>query len=159
MVTWQLTVDSCDPARLVAFWAPVLGYVVTPPPAGFTTWNDWYRSVGVPDEDLDPVGDGADRIADPDGNGPPIWFQRVPEPKASKNRLHLDLYPARHLDAPRAERIAVVEARVAELVAAGASVLHRHPDDVESAHDTEGYFVVMHDPEGNEFCVSAQGGG
>ena len=40
MTTWQLTIDCDDPARMVEFWAPALGYAVQPPPEGFATMND-----------------------------------------------------------------------------------------------------------------------
>jgi len=52
------------------------GYELELPPAGFATWNDYWRDVGVPEAEL---GTGADRIIDPDGGGPRIWFQVVPE--------------------------------------------------------------------------------
>jgi len=76
----------------------------------------------------------------------------VPETKAATNRLHLDLYPAGRDNAlPLERRIEIVEAKVAELAGLGASVerrtRHDDPDDPV-------YFVVMNDPEGNEFCVS-----
>lgn len=149
MVTWQLTIDCADPARMVAFWGPALGYEPTPPPEGHATWNDWYRSVGVPEDELDPDGDGTDRLQDPAGEGPRIWFQAVPEAKHGKNRLHLDLYPTGpdRRSLPRERRREIVEARVAELEEAGASVLRRNDDH-------GGYAVTMSDPEGNEFCVS-----
>ncbi len=148
---WQLTIDCTDPARLVRFWAPALGYEVQPPPPGHATWNDWYLSVGVPPEELDLDGDGADRIFDPTGRGPTIWFQPVPEGKVVKNRFHLDLYPpgGPSRTQPWAERVPRVEARVAELIEAGASVHNRTADEAHNA-----YFVVMLDPEGNEFCLA-----
>jgi hypothetical protein len=147
MVTWQLTIDCADPARMVRFWGPALGYDVTPPPDGHATWNDWYLSVGVPADVLDLDGDGSDRLHDPAGEGPRIWFQAVPEPKTGKNRLHLDLFPTgRDRSLPVERRREIVEARVAELVAAGAGVLRRS--------DEHGHAVLMADPEGNEFCVA-----
>ena len=51
MTTWQLTIDSNDPARMARFWAPLLGYVPQPPPDGFDSWLAYYQSV-VPEEDL-----------------------------------------------------------------------------------------------------------
>ena len=154
MVTWQLTVDCSDPARLVRFWGPALGYAVTPPPAGHPTWNDYYLSVGVPAEELDLTDDGADRLHDPRGEGPAIWFQPVPEAKQVKNRLHLDLY----LDSGgrrSGELTAQIEERAAELVAAGATVVRRPTGDPHVGLPGH-YFVAMPDPEGNEFCVSAR---
>src|SRR6476646_4042116 len=148
---WQLTIDANDPARLVAFWAPVLGYEVQPPPVGHATWNAWYLSIGVPEDELDPTGDGADRIQDPTGRGPNIWFQAVPETKTGKNRLHLDvLATGGDRSLPLERRREVVEARVAELVAAGARVRTRFPE----ADGIDHYGVVMLDPEGNEFCAA-----
>jgi len=76
----------------------------------------------------------------------------VPETKAGKNRVHLDLYPTgRDNTLPLQRRIDIVEAKVDELVALGASVRDRTRGDDP---DDPVYFVVMHDPEGNEFCVS-----
>jgi hypothetical protein len=77
----------------------------------------------------------------------------VPETKTIKNRLHLDIYPSGGRGVPLEQRIPLVDARVAELVAAGATVQRRYPDDFDSP-DADGYFVVMSDPEGNEFCVA-----
>ncbi|MFC4784227.1 VOC family protein [Nocardioides sp. MAHUQ-72] len=154
MTTWQLTIDCTDPSVMVRFWGPALGYVVQPPPEGHATWNDWYRSVGVPEDELDPTGDGSDRICDPKGEGPTIWFQVVPERKTVKNRFHFDVYPSgRDRSIPLEQRRTAVEAAVAELIEAGASVLRRFPDDFDSTV-TDHYFVTMLDPEGNEFCVS-----
>ena len=155
MATWQLTIDCDNPTRMVQFWAPVLDYAVQPPPEGFATMNDYYRSLGVPDDELDLDGDGTDRIFDPSGTGPPIWFQPVPERKSVKNRLHIDVFPTgRDRTLTLDERRRIVEARVEELIGLGASVLRRFPDDFEGEDSVSSYFVVMLDPEGNEFCVA-----
>src|SRR3954447_1637273 len=99
MIGWQLTVDARNPRLLMKFWAPILGYEPTEP-------DDPY----------------VHRIVDPAGHGPPIWFQKVPEPKAGKNRLHIDVYPTgRDCALPIEERRRIVEARVEGLVGAGAS--------------------------------------
>ncbi|GIF51588.1 glyoxalase [Asanoa ferruginea] len=122
-------------------------YDPAPPPEGFASWHAWYRSVGVPEEELTGP-DGPDRIVDPAGVGPKFWFQQVPEPKTVKNRLHLDLAVSGGRAQPLAERRAVIEAEVHRLGAAGAHVFRIHDDP---AND---YFaVVLQDPEGNEFCV------
>jgi hypothetical protein len=143
MLFWQITIDASDPARLAHFWAHALGYQSAPPTEPVTTWSAHYR---------DRLGERAafiDRIFDPEGLRPPIWFQKVPEAKAGKNRIHLDLYPTGRDDAlPPGRRVGLVEIKVDDLVAIGASVVRRPPAD-----DPD-YFVVMHDPEGNEFCVS-----
>jgi hypothetical protein len=82
-------------------------------------------------------------ICHPQGPGPPLSFQKVPEPKTVKNRLHLDLDIADRSD-PITARMADVEAEVARLTALGATVVARVTD-----HDH--FHVTMHDREGNEF--------
>lgn len=67
-VRFQLVIDCADPDRLARFWAAALGYELAPVPDGFATWNDFYRHLGVPEEDL---ADGADRISDPQRGGQP----------------------------------------------------------------------------------------
>ena len=146
MVFWQLTIDANDPARLAQFWAEALGYRPVPPAEPATTWNAHYRAA------LGEESAFGDRLFDPDGLRPPIWFQEVPETKAGKNRLHLDLYPTSRDDAlPMDRRVEIVEERVAGLVGLGATVVERFR---EGEPDDPHYHVVMHDPEGNEFCVS-----
>jgi catechol 2,3-dioxygenase-like lactoylglutathione lyase family enzyme len=147
VTSWQITIDCSDPSRLVAFWAEVLGYEPQPPPEGFTSWNAWYLSVGVPEDELDLGGDGSDRICDPRGEGPNIWFQPVPEPKPGKNRLHFDIFVGGGRNVTIEERRRRVDARVSELVALGGSIR-------STGDENDHYFVVMHDPEGNEFCVA-----
>ena len=146
MVFWQLTIDANDPPLLARFWAQALSYQPVPPTEPATTWHALYRARLGEDAAFD------DRLFDPAGLRPPIWFQQVPEAKAGKNRLHLDLYPTgRDRALPMPRRIEIVEEKVAELTALGASVESRtrHDDPTDPV-----YFVVMHDPEGNEFCVS-----
>jgi len=146
MVFWQLTVDANDPAMLARFWAQALGYQPAPPAEPPTTWNAHYQARLGEDAAF------ADRLFDPAGVRPPIWFQQVPESKAGKNRLHLDLYPTgRDSALPAQRRIEIVEAKVAELSRLGASVQSRTREDDP---DDPIYYVVMHDPEGNEFCIS-----
>lgn len=108
-------IDTTDPARLAAFWQSALGWrrtyerdheVVLEPPAG----------------------------SPEDGVSPDLLFLRVPERKAGKNRLHLDLRPA-----DQAVEVARLEELGARRVAVGQG------DDVS--------WVVMGDPDGNEFCV------
>jgi hypothetical protein len=150
MVTWHLTIDANDPARLARFWAPLLGYVPEPPPAGFDSWLAWYQSA-VPEEELDgDPEDYIDRLVDPAGDGPKIWFQPVPEKKTVKTRFHFDIYVADR-SRPMEEIIATVDAKVAELVELGATIDHVNRVDTPTL---QRYGVVMHDPEGNEFCVA-----
>ncbi|GAB3676187.1 VOC family protein [Angustibacter aerolatus] len=146
---WQLTIDANDPARLTAFWGQALGWSGTPPEppqAPDTVWWAHYRGR------LDGAPAFADRLFDPEGLRPALWFQQVPEEKAGKNRLHLDLYPTGRDDAmPYERRAEVVEALVAELLDLGATRVGTVADDDPS--DLV-YFVTLRDPEGNEFCVS-----
>ena len=93
MVFWQLTFDANDPGRLAHFWAAALGYQRTPPAEPDTTWNAHYRGR------LGSAAEFENRLFDPDGRRPPILFQQVPEAKAGKNRVHVDLYPTGRDDA------------------------------------------------------------
>ena len=88
VVRFQLVIDCADPDRLARFWAAALHYEFEPAPDAFDSWDDHYRDLGVGEEDL---GIGEDSIVDPHGDGPRIWFQRVPDRKTVKNRLHLDI--------------------------------------------------------------------
>ena len=146
----QIVIDCHHPARLVEFWALALGYEPEPPPPGFDTWNDYWRHLKVPEEELDTERDSIDSIVDPAGVGPRIWFQIVPEGKSIKNRVHLDIAVSGGIrNVPRATRKERIDAKAAELVDAGASI--------ERVHDVEGsdhYAVTMRDPEGNEFCLN-----
>src|SRR3954447_14612511 len=138
MVFFQITVDCRDPARLAAFWARALGWQTVPPARPDTTWWAHYRRR---------LGDAPafdDRLFDPDGLRPPLWFQEVPEDKAGKNRLHLDLYASGRDDTlPLDRRIELVDTKVDELVGLGAGVQERfRSDDPGDPY----YFVVMRDP-------------
>ena len=138
----QVAFDANEPEKLARFWALALGYVPEPPPPGFDTWEDFGRSIGMPEEQF---GDQTSRI-DPEGLGPRLYFQRVPEAKTAKNRVHLDVRVAGP-DVRGTERQRLVDEHVKRLVEAGASVAWR-------ADDIRGKSVVMRDPEGNEFCVA-----
>ena len=127
-VSFQLVIDCTDPDRLAHFWAAALGYRMEPPPTGFATWDDYWRDVGLPEEDL---GIGEDCIIDPDGRGPRIWFQVVPETKTVKNRLHLDIHASGGRAVPTATRRQRVERRGE---AAGRS---RRRDDRRLGHSGE----------------------
>jgi Glyoxalase-like domain len=145
-VQYQLVIDCASPEPLAHFWAEALHYVLAPPPSGFDSWDDFFRSIGVPEDEL---GTGADRIEDPHGEGPQIWFQVVPEAKSIKNRIHIDIHASggrgSSLDARR-ER---VDAEAARLVSLGAT---RLPSLDEEGLDH--YAVNMADPEGNEFDIN-----
>jgi hypothetical protein len=145
-VPYQLVIDCTSPEPLAHFWAEALHYVIEPAPPGFDSWDDFYRSIGLPEDDL---GIGDDRIADPNGEGPSIWFQIVPEKKSIKNRIHIDVDASGGRDTPLELRRQRVEAEAERLVSLGATRLH--------AIDEEGldhYAVAMADPEGNEFDIN-----
>lgn len=139
----QLVFDTADPDRQAHFWAAALDYQLQPPPAGFDSWEAFLRAQGVPEERWNE----ASAIVDPDGAGPRIFFQRVPEGKTAKNRMHLDINASAGRGAPLEDRKRQVEAAVVRLKALGAT-------DERGAIEKDGeYWVRMNDPEGNEFCV------
>lgn len=145
---YQLTIDCHAPERLVEFWQPLLGYEVPPPPDGHARWRDWYLSLGVPAGEIE--GDGTDRLVPRPGRpGLAIWFQPVPEAKAGKNRLHLDLRVSPGRSVPRAERRRDVEAAVERVRAAGGTLVRMSEDD-----DADAVSALCADPEGNEFCLT-----
>lgn len=114
----DICVDCADPWTLAHWWADVLDYRVRPHSAeDLATLRE--HGIERPEDDpyiaLDSV----------DGSGPRFWFNRVPEPKSAKNRMHIDVY-----------------GDVDDLVAQGATVRARHKR-----------WTIMADPEGNEFCV------
>jgi hypothetical protein len=138
----QVTIDCADPDRLATFWATALGHKKQDPPEGFGSWQEFLTAQGVPEDQWN----SASAVVDSDGTGPRIFFQQVPEPKASKNRVHLDLNVGGGHTAPLEERRERVGAEVERLVAAGATKLGPFEQRGE-------YWVVMQDPEGNEFCL------
>ncbi len=110
-----LAVDTTDPDALAAFWAGLLG---------------WRRTYDSPDEVvLEPPAGSPE-----DGVSPDLIFLRVPEEKAGKNRLHLDLRPV-----DQAAEVRRAEALGAERVSVG--------------QGADATWVVLADPDGNEFCV------
>ena len=143
---FNLTFDAADPGRLAEFWALALGYRLEPPPDGFSTWEEALAAWNVPEDQWD----SASAIIDPNGVLPRIFFQKVPEPKSAKNRVNLDVrswrYTADGSRPPEAEVRAAIDAKVAELVAAGATV-------AGTVEQYDNAWTVLHDPEGNEFCV------
>jgi hypothetical protein len=139
----QVTFDCADPAGLAAFWAEVLGYQVQPPPDGFDSWEAALESFGVPRDQWN----SRSAILPVDDDGPRVFFQRVPEGKTVKNRVHLDVRAAPGLTGD--ERMETLEAECARLEALGASRAYR----VEPNPPMEFGFITMHDPEGNEFCL------
>ncbi|GHJ55418.1 VOC family protein [Micromonospora chersina] len=141
--TVQITFDCADPAALAAFWATTLGYRLQDPPGGFESWEQALDAMGVPPERRN----DASAVVDPAGTGPRLFFQRVPEGKQVKNRVHLDVRAAPGLSGDA--RMAALEAEAERLVAHGATRLQRH----EPAPPLGAGHLIMADPEGNEFCL------
>jgi len=136
----QVTFDCAEPERVARFWCEVLGYVVPPPPGGFATWDDFNRALPAEHQG------SAFACIDPSGVGPRLFFQRVPEGKVVKNRMHLDVRVGTGLVGE--ERLAALEAECARLVALGAVRVRLLPADGDNES-----CLVMQDIEGNEFCL------
>jgi hypothetical protein len=127
----QVVFDCADPGAQAAFWAEALHYSIEAPPEGDVghARNDWAAA------------------DDPEGVGPRLYFQRVPEGKTAKNRVHLDLGVGSAPGLSLEERKIRILAEVDRLKALGAS-------DRRGAIEQDGeYWVRMNDPEGSEFCV------
>ena len=137
---FQVTFDCAEPERVARFWCDVLGYVVPPPPSGFGSWDEYSRSLPTADQGA------AFACIDPSGVGPRLYFQRVPEGKAVKNRLHLDVRVGTGLVGE--ERLAALQAERDRLVALGAVEVR-----VLLADGVNESCIVMRDVEGNEFCL------
>ena len=120
----EINVDCADPARLAEFWCAALGYVVA----------------DATDELVEIGPGGREDVAlleevRREPVAPSLFFAAVPEGKSVKNRLHLDLSP---IDGTQADEVARLEGLGATRVDVGQG---------------EVSWVVMADPEGNEFCV------
>ncbi|MEJ3744469.1 VOC family protein [Actinomycetes bacterium KLBMP 9797] len=137
---FQVTQDSTNPHPLADWWAETLGWEVEPSDEAFIR-----RMIaqGYATDDDTTVHNGGlvwkagAAITHPDGRGPRVLFQLVPDAKTVKNRMHLDVRVGDD----------EVEAVVEKLTARGARFLHRGQQGPLA-------WVTMADPEGNEFCVS-----
>jgi len=116
--TIGLVLDCTNPEGLSTFWSAALGYTIVGKAGSYVM------------------------LVDPDGVKPKLLLQAVPEPKAAKNRMHLDIDTSN------------VEGEVERLEALGAKCLEA---EARSEHGTN--WVIMADPEGNEFCVCDGGAG
>jgi hypothetical protein len=147
---FQVVIDCADPERLARFWVQALGYAEEPPPPGFDSWEAALTEWKVPKADWNMMAAAVPPDFDPStgtGPRPRLLFIRVPEGKAVKNRLHLDIRMGDR-STPHDERWAKAVARAAELEKLGATKLR------EMDEGAQGRWVVMQDPEGNEFCVT-----
>jgi hypothetical protein len=141
--TLQITFDCADPHGLAGFWNEALGYRYDSPPPGFATWEEALEHFGVPEDQRN----NASASVDPDGHGPRLFFQKVPEGKTAKNRQHLDVRAAPGLEGE--ERMAALESECKRLVTLGGSRVQRFEPEPPMSHG----FIVMEDPEGNVFCL------
>jgi len=147
----QVTFDAHDPRALSTFWREVLGYAHPGPPGvdlpegadALAAWDAFLERLGVPESQRNT----RSAIEDPQGKGPRLFFQQVPEDKVAKNRVHLDVRAAPGLQGE--ERMAALEAECARLVALGATRVRRE----EPAPPMSAGHLVLTDPEGNEFCL------
>jgi hypothetical protein len=138
----QVVIDCADPQNLSRFWAEALGYILQPPPQGFASWEEFLTARNVPEDQWN----SRSAVVDLEGNEPRFFFQRVPEHKTVKNRVHVDLNIGGPPDAPPDERRRRIRAEVQRLQGIGATIF-REMDEMGE------HWVVMQDPEGNEFCV------
>jgi predicted enzyme related to lactoylglutathione lyase len=118
MTDFGLVLDCADPATLADFWAAALGYVTLGAAGSYVL------------------------LVAADGNRPKLLLQRVPEAKAVKNRMHLDIVTPD------------IRGEAVRLEALGA---RRVSTEMMSEHGST--WVLMEDPEGNEFCVCDGGAG
>ncbi|MGH2821196.1 MAG: VOC family protein [Actinomycetota bacterium] len=139
---FQVTFDCSDPAALSRFWATALGYRLQDPPQGYDSWEQWLAAMGIPEDRWNSAG----AVVDPEGKAPRLFFQQVPEPKTVKNRVHLDVNVGGEPGTPVEERRVRVDAEAERLLEAGATTVGPREEHGE-------YWVVMQDPEGNEFCL------
>jgi hypothetical protein len=140
MRQFQVTFDCAEPERVARFWCEVLGYVVPPPPEGFASWDEFNGSLPAEQRGA------AFACVDPSGVGSRLFFQRVPEGKVVKNRVHLDVRVGTGLVG--GARLAALESECARLQAIGAIRVRLLPADDENES-----CIVMQDIEGNEFCL------
>lgn len=125
-VSVQVTMDCGDPRRMAAFWSKALGYVIE--------FDDPANAWGA--------------VVDPGAKGPRLVFQQVPEPKAGKNRAHLDLRVGQPKLADELTRLTNLGARVLRSLA----VVDPYAEAVQDIPVRRHRFIMV-DPEGNEFCL------
>lgn len=137
--TLQIVVDAEDPHALAEFWAEALHYDVEDHTGVVTHLVESGRL--DPDDTIEVDGRLAFRdvtaCSDPEGARPRLFFQRVPEPKTAKNRMHLDLQVGEDRAPAEVERLAGLGARL-----------------LWTTSDRGPTTTTMADPEGNEFCVT-----
>lgn len=136
--TVQLVFACNDPAAMVEFWAPALGYIAQPPPEGFASWDEFADSVGIPPDRRNDIA----AVVDPSGEGPRVLFERWEGGQPNK-RFHLDINSVGGAE----DREVGLAAERERLEGLGATYLRTASG---MAGET---WIEMHDPEGNWFCV------
>jgi hypothetical protein len=137
--TVQVAFDAADPHALARFWAQALRYEVEDHSqfvAGLVAAGRLAAEETLEVDGRTQFRDVATCI-DPAGTGPRLFFQRVPEPKTAKNRMHLDLQVGPEAASGEVERLTLLGAEVAWVT-----------------EDRGPRTTTMRDPEGNEFCIS-----
>ncbi len=137
----QVVFDCAFPQQLAKFWRLAMNYVEQPPPAGHDSWDAFADEMGIAVSERFKFG----AAVDPAGRGPRLLFLWVPEEKAVKNRVHLDVSVGT-LPHGSDERKAAVREHARRLVAAGATLIGERNDNIS-------WWIVLTDPEGNEFCL------
>jgi hypothetical protein len=138
----QIVFDCHDPLGLSKFYAEALHYKLQDPPEGYKSWEEALKAWNVPEEEWN----SSSAIVDPEGKGPRIYFQKMDTPKLGKNRVHIDVNASEGSQASIQERKRQVRAEVERLLKLGAKEQREWEEQGE-------HWVVMLDPEGNEFCV------
>lgn len=138
----QVVFACQDPERLSRFWAEALGYIIQPPPPGFTTWDEFADAMGIPPERRGDFG----AAVDPEGVGPRIFFERW-DGGPPTQRVHLDINSVGGKDLTDEETRRRLGDERRRLEALGAT-FHR-----EATGAAGEIWIEMHDPEGNWFCV------
>jgi len=142
-IEFQVTFDAHHPPSLAEFWALALQYIVQPPPPGFDSWEAFLEELEIPEERWEE----RSAVVDPQGEGPRVFFQRVPEGKTAKNRVHLDVSISGGPGTDEPTRRSRIEQHAVLLAGAGATEIDRKEEFGE-------FWIVMQDPEGNEFCIT-----
>ncbi len=138
----QIVYDCSDPDSLAKFYAEALHYKLQDPPEGFKSWEEALKAWNIPEEEWN----AASAIIDPEGEGPRFYFQKMDTPKLGKNRLHIDIKASKGSQVSLEDRKEAVGTEVERLLKFGAKKQREWEEQGQ-------YWVVMLDPDGNEFCV------
>ncbi len=130
---FQITVDCADADRMADFWSQALDYQHLAAPAGFDSWGSFADAYGIER----PAPGSIRVIVDPAGAGPTIKFIRAELSPSAVAGFNFELRPGDE---------EAKEAKITQLRAIGGRLVDRH-------RSPNGWWAVVADPEGNEFCV------